>query len=155
MHKSSKQALETIAHWNKQILASDEFILRLEAGLPDVPDDTPDSVPYIDLGSSLGDVSLTLYKADAATDMVPYLTAVRKAGYTRVGTPTTASDNSSIIWNYTAKVDDVQISLTARLNFKTTNAVCQNVQIGVMTVPKMKMMCAEELATWLAEHPED
>ena len=151
MHETTQSNLETLARWTADTARADRYVTNLQERLPA---DVEDGI-YASFGNSFGNLSLTIYEADAISDVTPYLRAVREAGFERLGEAKENPTADAVSWQYRIKEGDKMVTLGVSLNLKSSGGGhCRYVQVGVKEVPEMKLICGEELAEYEAREAE-
>jgi len=152
MHKTTKEELDKVARWTRDIIAADDIVAELE---PSMVAQTDDCDTWSALANNFGNLDVYVYDALAIADAGPILRKLRQMGFRREGTPTQNEREGSIEWRYTRGNygDGDRVSIGVKLTLKKATAdgaapSCEYVKVGTKEVPDMKLLCGEELAAW-------
>lgn len=149
MQRCTINDLKSLADWTAQVIAADYVITELVEALRNV--DMHHAVT-----ASIGNISVSAFNAHSVHDILPFLRAVRKAGFKRQDWQKKPKQTPlGFDWYYERAATDTEprLLLTVHLYLRTDSAArCRTVVVGQETVDVTKTLCGDELDRWEAEH---
>ena len=161
MHEQTRNNLDCLATWTKQVVNMDSFLIALEAGLPEREDD---DVAYNALDAGFSSITLDRFEAASVDEVKPLLLLARKCGFKRSEDPKEDEAQNLIRWRLSAPIageaDYERMSLQIVLHFRTETtgegaATCGYVTVGKMEVDDRRLLCGDEFQEWTAKQKEE
>lgn len=162
MHKTTREALATLARWTAETAAMDEYALAMQKVVDAVEVETladDDRTLWASIDCGFGDLTVHVRDGREVSDAKPFLRRARELGFTRDGDPKQNAADGTLTWTYLRKYDDddtadwrrqklvVQLTLPKQ-DDDTADTGCRYVTVGMKEVPDVQLLCGEELAAW-------